>query len=131
MPVRGVFQLNGLDDYLEKIAQAGEDVDKAAENAVAAGGDVVLDIMLENVPRLTGELASKLERTEPKRDGNYIFVEVGVSINAEDEVARYGNVQEFGSATTPAHPYIRPAFDQGKSAARKAERESLKKDGVL
>jgi HK97 gp10 family phage protein len=131
MAVHGSLTLKGLDEYLEKLVQAGKDVDKAAANALIAGGDVILAGEQDRVARLTGELASKLERTELKQEGNYISVQVGVSINAEDEIARYGNAQEFGTATMPAHPYIRPAFDEDKGKARAAERKSLEKEGFL
>lgn len=129
--MKATFSTKGFAEYLEKIAQAGLDVDKAAANAVAAGGNVLLEGMQRRVPRLTGELAKALERTEPEQDGNYIFVEVGVSIDAEDEVARYGNVQEFGSAHTPAQPYIRPSIDEDRSKVFQAQKKSLEQDGLI
>lgn len=44
----------------------------------------------------------------------------------DEKTAIYANVQEYGSATTPAHPYIRPALDEDKRAARKAMLKVLK-----
>ena len=41
MTVRYQMKLKGLDEYLEHIAQSGQDVDAAAAKAVAAGGDIL------------------------------------------------------------------------------------------
>ena len=131
MVCRASFSLKGFEEYLEKIAKAGHDVDAAADQANVAGGDVLLDGMLRRVPRQTGNLAEHLERTEPKVDGNFRYIEVGMPRKTDAETARYGNVQEYGSAHTPAQPYIRPTFDQDKAKARKAQKEALKKAGII
>ncbi len=131
MTTRVSMSLNGLDVYLEKIAQAGGNVDDAAANAVVAGGDVLLDGMLKRVPVLTGHLADTLKRTDPVHDGNLVFVEVGMPRDAPADVARYGNVQEYGSASMAAQPYIRPTIDEDAGKARRAQRKSLEQDGVL
>jgi HK97 gp10 family phage protein len=131
MTVRFQMDLKGMAEYLEQIARAGKDVDAAAAKAVAAGGDVVHDSMLEKVPVLTGNLKSKLERTAPTQDGNFISVEVGMSRSTDAETAIYGNVQEFGSATNKAQPYLRPAFDENKARVREAEKAVLKEEGFV
>ena len=134
MTTRGTINLKGLEEYLENIAQAGENVDEAAARAVDAGAEVVLESMHRLVPKDTGNLDEHLMKTDPQQDGNFIFSEVGMpkgKANLDADTARYGNVQEYGSARTHAQPYIRPSFDKTKSAVRKAERESLKGDGVI
>lgn len=131
MTSRASFSLKGLDDYLEKIVQAGKEVDEAAEKAVVVGGDVMLNGLWQRVPRDTGYLAETLDRTAPERDGNFVFVEVGMPRNAPADVARYGNVQEYGSADTPAQPYMRPTFAEDKAKMRRAQRASLEADGIL
>ena len=131
MVCRVSFKLKGFEEYLEKIAEAGRDVDAAADLANVAGGDVLLDGMLRRVPRRTGNLAEHLERTAPQVDGNFHYLEVGMPRKTDAETARYGNVQEYGSARTPAQPYIRPTFDQDKAKMRKAQRETLKKAGII
>ena len=131
MTTRATITLKGFGEYLEKVNQAGKDVDQAAAKAVSAGGDVLLDGMLQRVPRRTGKLASTLIRTEVMRDGNFSFVISGMPKDADADVARYGNVQEYGSASTKAHPYIRPTIDEDKGRARTAIRKSLKEDGIL
>lgn len=132
----------GIEDLIERLAQIGEDVDAAAARALVAGGDEVLTGMLNNVPvgnpaqdPHPGLLKRTLERTEPKLDGNYTFVEVGVSRRASADVARYGNAQEYGyrrgGRHYPPQSYIRKGFDERKAAFRKALKDSLVKDGML
>lgn len=131
MTVRVIWKLNGMEKYLEALYEAGKDVEAAADRAVAAAGAVLLEGMKQRVPVLTGNLKSNLECSAPMRDGYVHYVEVGIKKDVDPETARYGNVQEYGSAHTPPHSYIRATFDEDEKKARKAERESLKKDGVI
>jgi len=132
MTTTGVFSLKGLDEYLNKIAQAGQDVDASAERAVTAGGDLALAGMQDRAPVLTGELKAALECAAPAHDGNFVSVRVGMPAAAIDaDLARYANVQEYGSAHTPAHPYIRPTFQADKAKVFAAMRESLEQDGIV
>lgn len=125
------MDLKGLSEYLEAIARSGLDVDAAAAKAVEAGGDVVLDAMLDKVPVLTGNLKAHLERTPAQQDGNFIFVEVGLSKDIDVETAIYGNVQEYGSGHMQAQPYIRPAFDENKGRVRATEKAALAEVGIV
>jgi HK97 gp10 family phage protein len=131
MTVRGILTTKGLEEWLEAIVQAGKDVDASADKALSAGAAVALAGMQERVAVLTGNLQETLAASEPQQDGNFHFVEVGLLRGVDADTARYGNVQEFGSANMPAQPYVRPAIDEGKAAIRKAMRESLKEDGTL
>lgn len=137
MVVRVSFTLKGLDAYLEKIAQAGRDVDAAAGRACEAGGDVLLNGMQRRVPKDTGNLEDHLERSEVEQDGNFVFVEVGMkpASQVDADTARYGNAQEYGYKRGknhyPPQSYIRASFDSDKIKVRRAQRESLEGDGVI
>lgn len=142
MVCRVSSSMKGIENLIENITQMGLDVDASAAKAVVAGGDEILDGMLDNAPvgnasqdPHPGQLKRNLERTEPKLDGNYTFVEVGVSRRASADVARYGNAQEYGyrrgGKNYPPQSYIRKGYDEKKNAARKALKESLVKDGML
>ncbi len=130
MTTRGKLSTKGFDEYLERIVEAGRNVDQAAARALAAGAEVALAGMQRRVPKDTRNLEANLAATEPKQDGNYTFVEVGV-IGADAETARYGNAQEYGTSSMPAQPYIRPTFDEDKARIRAAMRKSLEQDGTL
>jgi HK97 gp10 family phage protein len=139
MTTRASLTLTGIDAYLEKVAQAGRDVDQAAGNAVAAGGKLLADGMKRRAPVYSGKdpravpglLRNTLESSLPARDGNLTFVLVGMPRNAPADVARYGNAQEYGTSSMAAQPYIRPAIDEDGPKARAAIRKSLKQDGIL
>lgn len=131
MTVRFQMDLKGLGEYLERLVQAEKDVDQAAAKALSAGGDVILGAMLDKVPVLTGNLKSNLVRTEPRQDGNFIYVEVGIRRDVDKDTAIYGNVQEYGSVRLQAQPYVRPAFDENKGRASAAQRDVLKAEGFI
>ena len=128
------FDVKGFEDYLERVELAGQDIDDSVDKALLAGGEVIQDEMLVNVPFFTGNLAKHIQIKGPLRDGNYHSVEVGVIHDAaftDDETARYGNAQEYGSVKNSAHPYIRPGIDHSKSKVRKTMKESITRDGLL
>lgn len=137
MVVRVSFELKGLDEYLEKISRAGRDVDAAAGRAVAVGGDVLLAGMQRRVPVDTGNLKDHLERSEVDKDGNFVFVSVGMkpASQVDAATARYGNAQEYGykrgKKHYPPRSYIRASFDSDKSKVRAAQKKSLEGDGIL
>lgn len=138
MATTGRLELRGLGEYLEALVQAGKDVDAAAARALEAGAQPILAEMERLVPVGSeaegdphpGNLKKHLGIDGPKREGNYTFVNVGV-IGADEETAIYGNVQEYGSGSNEAQPYVRPALKSKKAAAMKAMKDSLKGEGLL
>lgn len=131
MAARARLDTKGFADYLERIARAGRDVDKAADSALQAGGEVLAVGMRQRVAKDTRNLEQHLGKSEPKGDGNYHFVLVGIVAGTDAETARYGNAQEYGSSSMPAHPYIRPALDEDMGKAKRAMRASFEQDGLL
>jgi len=122
MPVRYKLETKGFSEYLERLHEAGEDIDRIADQALEAGGDILLQGMDQRVPRgETGNLAAALDRSEPEQDGNFHFVTIGLGPETSADVLRYGGAQEFGwGPDHPAQPYIRPAIDEDMRSARAA-----------
>lgn len=132
MPLKSSFTLKGFDEYLENIAKAGANIDEAASKAVDAGAEVFHAGMLKRAPELTGHLKKQIAKIGPDRDGNYIFVKIGVfDVKRNKAGSSYLFYQEMGSAHNAPHPYIRPAFDEDAAKARAAELKSLKESGAL
>ena len=131
MVARVSFSVKGLEEYLERIAQAGLNVDQAAGKAVAAEGDIFLAGMEAHAPVLSGKLKITLARTPVQQEGNFVFTEVGMPRDADADVARYGNAQEYGTSSMPAHPYIRPGFDENRRKARKIGKSVLEQESIL
>ena len=134
MATQSKLDLKGLEEYLERIAKAGHDVDESAARAVLAGAEVTQEGMRSRVAVDTGNLSEHIQIKGPEQDGNTITCEVGVIYLKEwtdADTARYGNTQEYGSSKMPAHPYIRPTLKNDRKKILQAERESLERDEVL
>ena len=134
MAIHVKISMKGFDEYLEKIVQAGENVDAAAGRAIEAAAEVARDGMKKRVAEDTGNLKNHIQIKGPQQDGNFIFAEVGLIPDiafTDAETARYGTAQEYGTSSMPAHPYILPTLKEDKNKIRKAEKESLEKDSIL
>lgn len=131
MAVRAKIDLKGFGDLLEEIAKLGGDIDAATDRALMAGGEVLLGGMQRRVRKDTHNLEEHLVIEGPVRDGNFHYVEVGLSSKADAETARYGNVNEYGSSSMPAQPYIRPAVEEDRRKVDAAIKESLRSEGVI
>jgi len=130
MATTGKLELSNLGKYLEDLARAGVDVDAAAQRALLAGAEPILAEMKVLVPKDTHNLEAHLGIDGPHRDGNFSYVEIGM-MTGDKETAIYGNVQEYGSSSVEAQPYIRPALKAKKAAAMRAMRNSLKGEGFV
>ncbi len=130
MTTRVIVSTKGFEALLERIVSIGQDVDKSAQKALSAGAEVAKAGMVRRVPKDTHNLEHHINVSEPKQDGNFSYVEVGV-LNADADTARYGNAQEYGTSSMPAQPYIRPTMAEDKGKIKKAMRESLEEDGKL
>jgi HK97 gp10 family phage protein len=128
MAIKSRITTKGFEAYLEQLARAGRDVDADAGAALLAGGEILIDGMHRRVPKDTGNLDEHLVIDGPHQEGNLVYIDVGL-IGADAETARYGNVQEFGSAYTAAQPYIRPTLDSDIGKARAAIRKTLEERG--
>lgn len=139
MTTHARLDVKGLDEYMERIQQAGIDIDAAAQRALEAGGKILHAEMDALVPvgdpdddPHSGNLKKHVTIEGPFRDGNVNYVIVGV-VRADADTAIYGNVQEYGSPSKHIKPqsYIRAAIDHKKAAVRRAIRESLKSEGFV
>lgn len=129
MAVKSRITTQGFKEYFERLSEAGKNVDVVADQALTAGADVILAGMKQRAPVDTGNLQDTLNRTEPQQDGFFHFIDVGL-VDADGETARYGTVQEYGSSSNAAQPYIRPAMDEDIRNARKAMVDVFKRAGL-
>jgi len=134
MTTKGYISTKGFAEFLEKIVEAGRDVDEAAAIALIEGCEVLKEGMQERVPKDSWNLHDHIQIDGPHQEGNYVYAEVGVIHKkqfTDAETARYGNSQEYGTSSMPAQPYIRPTLAEDKRKARKAMRDSLIESGTL
>lgn len=125
MPIRTKVDTKGFEEYLEELNALGDDIDDACDEALPAGGDVLVDGMRQRVAKDTHNLEQHIEKSEPKRDGNFHFILVGL-IHPDANTARYGTAQEYGTSSMAAHPYIRPTIDEDMRTARAEMRTAFK-----
>jgi HK97 gp10 family phage protein len=131
MSIKTRLTTSGFSEYLEKIVKAGQDIDAIADEALAAGGSVLVEGMHRRVPKDTGNLDAHLAVSAPQQDGNFHFIEVGLLHGTDANTARYGAAQEFGTSHTPAQPYIRPTMDEDMRKARGDMKEVFVAKGAL
>jgi HK97 gp10 family phage protein len=131
MAVRSRLETKGFAEYLEKLAAAGQDIDAVSDEALAAGGEVLLDGMQRRVPKDTHNLEHHLTVDGPHQDGNFHYVLVGIDKRADADTVRYGNAQEYGTSSMGAQSYIRPTLDSDMGRARAAMRQVFEEKGAL
>ena len=127
------------EDLLKKLSSVGDNMDKIAESALTAGGDVVLRKTKSNLESMvkgpsTGQLASALGLSPVllDRNGNY-NIKVGFDEYRSDGSANamVANIIEYGKHGQPAKPFLKNAKSSSKkeceeTMARKIEEEIKK-----
>lgn len=127
---RSRLDVKGFEEYLEKLAQAGADVDSITDEALKEGGEILRAGMEARAPEDQGHLKSKIEMQGPVNDGNFHYVKVGM-FNVDREKEMYFFYQENGSPRNAPHPYIRPTFNEDMKKARAKMLEVFKSRGAL
>lgn len=99
-----IKNLNSLPDKLEKrviraaVRQGANVIKKKAQSYVPIDkGDLKKSIKVSGEKAKPGVIAFKVRPTGNKKKGISVF---------------YGRFQEFGTSKMPAHPFMRPAYDE-------------------
>ena len=123
------FELKGLDEYLKKIQEAGENIDEAVEEAVdESTKPIYADIeKWAKKHELTGATLKGVAKTDVQKEGNMFFSEVGID-TTHSKAAWHAVFVEYGTPKIPADPGIRPAFN--KSRIKKIQKQVLSKKGI-
>ena len=118
---------------MEDLATMGEDVDKAAEEALQAGAETALDLMLPKIHVDKGDLRASFTNGEIKKEGNVTSILIGQPNDKRTSKrdAIKANVFEYGSSNMAADPIVRPTMTAGKSKITKAMQKVLEKQGLV
>lgn len=124
----------GLSQHTEQLKKLGDAVNK--ENlylAVYGGLVLILNLAKVYVPKKTRTLSRSLHIEPLEMERNYVMAGMGTDVV-------YGPIQEFGGVvanafgkgpdfkvTIPAHPYMRPAWDERIDQAVAKVRQILTK----
>jgi HK97 gp10 family phage protein len=113
MPVRGQFEIKGLDGYLETLVRAGVDVDRVVADVLTEAAPIAEDELRSHLLKTkqqgevwTGVTEGSIEASGVQRDGNYHFIELSVGASNIPQ-AFY---KEYGTGRQAAEPFVRPAF---------------------
>lgn len=96
-------EVEGADALASTLHHAAEEIGDMSD-ALDDAGRLVQTRARGYAPVDTGALAASIEATRS-----------GVEVHVGSAVGVYAGVQEYGSATTPAHPYLRPALDYSQT----------------
>ena len=108
------FNFGDLEQKLTGLSRkvSNELTDKALE----AGGDIVLNEMVKNVPVDTGFLRSRLDI---KMKGSNINRKADVGIlNNQDKSATYGYYQEYGTARMVGKKWMKKSYQNSSKEAK-------------
>ena len=128
--MKSTLTTKGFDEYLERLTQAGADIDTISDKALLAGAEILLAGMEKRAPKESGHLVNRISIIGPTRDGNYHSIKIGL-FNIDRAKELYFFYQENGSARNKAHPYLRPTFDEDMSKAKKAMKDVFVERGAL
>lgn len=125
--------LPNFDGYLQKIKEAGNNIDEACKKAINASLPIIEEDMKKGAERhkRSGEVLNAIEITPARVEGNWIYGTVGIDIKKNPD-AFHAVYQEYGDGHSQEFPdpFIRPAYDNNKSKIKKIQREVLKKEGI-
>jgi HK97 gp10 family phage protein len=94
---RLTMDIEGIDDAVRAIAEAGSAAREAAEGAVGEEAEAVADDMRAGAPYDTGELHDSIEAEHDGLEGS------------AQATARHAEYVEEGTSRTPAQPFAQPA----------------------
>ena len=124
------FELKGLDEYMETLLNAGKNIDEVVAEALQLAAEPLHASIHEwaSKHRLTGAVISGIIPIQVERDGNEIYVEIGITGDNESWHAVF---TEYGSPKNiPADPGIRRTFDKHKGEVAKIIKRILRDAGV-
>lgn len=131
-------QVDGLRELGERMKSLKSDMaNRIARAATAAGSVVIRNAAQQSVPVDTGNLKKNIiVKRLPKGEARFtsehiVTVRKGRLTDKQKTAglksAYYGTFVEFGTAHTPARPFLRPAYDQNKERAVEAIKDRIDK----
>lgn len=117
------FDFSGLEKKLQNLSKKASR--ETIDDALKAGGEVLLDEMRKNVPVDTGELQNSLG--EIRRSGTGLKRKAIVGINSDDrKVVERGYYQEHGTRRMIGKKWMKRSSQNSKKEAIQAVADSLK-----
>ncbi len=132
-------QVLGVKELEAKWNEIKRELINVLPNAVKAGADIIRDAAKTNVEAkgliLTGALRRGIiseitwEKNAPVAFAGAMMDpkmnDIFVKYSKNGKRYYYPSAVEYGHGNVPAYPYMRPAFDEKKNAAKKAVRDRI------
>jgi len=99
------IEIDGADRFADTLREVPKKM--ADGGGLEKAGRAAAQNAAARAPVLTGDLARSVHAVRVTPTAVLVVASVGV----------YAAVQEYGSSTTPAHPYMRPAMDSTGTVA--------------
>ena len=117
------FDFSGLEKKLQSLSKKASR--ETIDEALIAGGEVLLDEMRKNVPVRTGELKSSLG--EIRKSGTGLKRKSVIGINSDDrKIVERGYYQEHGTRRMIGKKWMKRSSQNSKKEAIQAVADSLK-----
>lgn len=110
LEIKGLKELNNLLNKLpDKIAK------KPLQNALRAGGNVVVKAAKAKAPVDTGLLRDSIAVKQAKQKTGAVHYQVGVYQKIGKKRPFYAHMIEFGTSKMSPKPFMRPAWEETKA----------------
>ena len=118
----GTFTSGGIAAELKKFDKLAKGTDAACRKAVKAGGKLLADRLAENAPVDTGALNKSIKAGAVNYNaGDGYYCEVApVGENHGENLAKIGNILEYGRSNMAARPWFNPTIDQAAGEVTQA-----------
>lgn len=124
----GAFAAGGIAAEMAKFEKLARGSEASCKKAVKAGGQLLAEKLSAAAPVRTGALAASIKAGAVKysaADGYYCEV-APTGMNAEGEnLAKIGNILEYGRSNMPARPWFVPTVDSAVEEVNSTIRETF------
>lgn len=116
------FSTGGIAAELQRFDKLAKGTDEACRKAVEAGGKLLAQRLGEAAPVDTGALASSIKAGSVSYDaGDGWHCQVTPKgENHGENLAKIGNILEYGRSDMPARPWFNPTVDKASGEVKEA-----------
>lgn len=118
------FDMSKVLEKLDKLEKKAKN--DMSKNALNKGADIMESTIKANIPVDTGALQESIDKSNVKGGANP-KINVGL-IDADADVIRYGNAQNFGTENMIGKKFMERSFIESKDEVIEAIKESIVND---
>jgi len=115
------LKIDGVADLQKAFEEKRKEIEEVIIKDLDEGADVIKTSAKSKVHSISGALKDSINRNKVLNHGGKIDVYIGVDVNQKFTpsglygiAVEKGHAVEKGTSKVPAHPFLRPAFDENK-----------------